>query len=257
MIFKRRFWPLDADGGCSQNWKGQILPFSSSEIFLPCKIIMVKHLPSKLLQFTIRNIWLRIDMKPDSTKIAAMWKSAPPCRGNRSSLIVVYLHFSDWSPADLRMVMMRIHCSVVFCMEKCGLASSAINWNLFALRQLNCSIYNSRSFCCLSPVCVLVSRSRLVLVCDLEIQQYETPAFRPIDRNQTKTANCKRLLTSLCWKICFAGFDYFCRRLSNVFTVLDSCRATTRSVQEYDPAALCLKYLVQDQIFSLSHLSHF
>ena len=76
MIFKRGFWSLDA-GGCSQNWKGQILPFSSSEIFVPCKIIMVKHLPSKLLQFSIRNIWLRIDMKPDSTKIAAMWKFAP------------------------------------------------------------------------------------------------------------------------------------------------------------------------------------
>ena len=221
---------------------------------------MVKHLPSKLLQFTIRNIWLRIDMKPDSTKIAAMWKSAPPCRGNRSSLIVVYLHFSDWSPADLRMVMMRIHCSVVFCMDKCrvGIISNKLEFVCSPPVELLCTIYNSRSFWCLSPVCVLlVSRSRLVLVCDLKIQQYETPAFRPIDRNQTKTANCKRLLTSLCWKICFAGFDYFCRRLSNVFTVLDSCRATTRSVQEYDPAALCLKYLVQDQIFSLSHLSHF
>ena len=51
--------------------------FIQWNLFLPCKIIMVKHLPSKLLQFTIRNIWLRIDMKPDSTKIAAMWKFAP------------------------------------------------------------------------------------------------------------------------------------------------------------------------------------
>ena len=48
-------------------------------------------------------------MKRHETEIAAMRKFAPqtPCRRNRSFAIVIYLHLGDWTPADLRMVMMR------------------------------------------------------------------------------------------------------------------------------------------------------
>ena len=183
---------------------------------------------------------------------------APPCRGNRSSLIVVYLHFSDWSPADLRMVMMCIHCSVVFCMEKYRVGI----------------ISNKLEFVCSPPVelqqwvilmFVTCLRSRISFSSRPRLRS-ENPTIRnsgipPNWPQPNENSKLQAIVNFFVLKNMFCRFWLFLspsfKLRSNVFTVLDSWRATTRSVQEYDPAALCLKYLVQDQIFSLSHLSHF
>ena len=69
-------------------------PGSGMIILWPCKMIMLENLPSKLLQFTIWNIWLWRDMKLDSNseqKLQPCEKFAPltPCQRNWSFVMIV------------------------------------------------------------------------------------------------------------------------------------------------------------------------